>query len=111
MKALLRLSLLMVIVGSGLLLAGYLVLELSSMHHLMQVVQTHRWLLLLWRYGLYAVCILLWPYFIKFVGLRQKWPPETIAYFSQQRLKLLGFFIIIEVFFVYNLVGHLIAWL
>jgi hypothetical protein len=95
----------------GLLFFGHVFLEHSSASHVSQALLRYHWVFVLWRYGLYAFVLAIWPYFIEFVGIRQKWQPQAIVYLSNQRLKLLGFFVIIEVFFVYNLVGHLFAWL
>jgi|GEM_PF-3478519 hypothetical protein len=95
----------------GLLFFGHVFLEHSSASQGSQVLIQHHWALMLWRYGLYLFVLAMWPYFIGYMGIRQRWQPEIIIYLSNQRLKLLGLFAIIEVFFVYNLLGHLFLWL
>ncbi|PIQ43257.1 MAG: hypothetical protein COV52_01950 [Gammaproteobacteria bacterium CG11_big_fil_rev_8_21_14_0_20_46_22] len=95
----------------GLLFFGHVCVEHSSASKLSQVLAQYHWALSLWRYGLYTLVLIIWPYFIEFVGIRQKWRAETILYLSNQRLKLLALFAFIEIFFVYNLLGHLFVWL
>lgn len=111
MKTLLYLSLLVITLVIGLLLSSHLVMEFSSMHRLTQIIQKYHGVLFLWRCGFYTIILALWPHFIKVIAARQKWSIETIVYLSKQRTKLLEIIVIIEVFFVYNFLGHLIVWL
>jgi len=111
MKTLLRLLLLIVILGLGLFFISHYLVTLSSTHVLSQTLTRFHWVFSAWRYILYALIIVLWPYFIGLIGKSQRWPKETILYLSNQRLKLFALFVIIEVFFVYNLIGHLFVWL
>ena len=111
MKTLLRLLLIVLIFAAGLFLISHYLMELNSAKTLSQVIQQYHLVFTIWRYGLYALVLILWPYFIEKVGVRQKWHAQTIVYLSNQRLKLLGLFVFIEAFFVYNLLGHLFSWL
>jgi hypothetical protein len=110
MSTLLKIMGIAIITCLSLLFLGHLFLEHNSAKTGLQVIQKYHLAFTLWRYGLYALVLLLWPYFIEKVGIRQKWPTQTIVYLSNQRLKLLGFFAFIEIFFVYNLLGHLLTW-
>lgn len=111
MKTLLRLLPIVLIFAVGLFLISHYLMELNSAKTLSQVIQRYHLVFTVWRYGLYALVFILWPYFIEKVGIRQKWPAQVINYLSHQRLKLLGLFVFIEAFFVYNLLGHLFSWL
>ena len=111
MKTLLRLILFIVILGLGLFFISHYLVHLSSTHILSHTLTHYHWVFTTWRYALYVLIILFWPYFIGLIGKSQHWPEETVVYFSRQRLKLLALFMIIEVFFVYNLLGHLFVWL
>ena len=101
-----------VLVGAILLtLLGHAFIKFNASSHIMQVASKYHLIFLIWRYALYALAIALWPYFIVTIGKSQGWPKEVITYFRKQRIKLLFFFIFIELFFVYNLLGHLLMWL
>lgn len=111
MKTLLRLTLFIVTLGLGLFFISHYLVVLGSTHVLSQTLAEYHCVFTAWRYTLYALVIILWPYFIGLIGESQHWPKETILYLSGQRLKLFALFAIIEVFFVYNFIGHLFLWL
>lgn len=111
MKKLLQFCLLIFVVSTALLLISHCVMEINSVQTVSQVIVQHSWVFTLCRYGLYAIVLICWPYFIEFIGIRQKWSPETVIYLSHQRLKLFGLLAFIEIFFVDNLLGHLFMWL
>lgn len=111
MSTLLKIIGIAIITCLGMLFIGHLCLEHNSAKTLSQVIQHHHLLFTVWRYALYGLVLILWPYFIEKVGARQKWSAQVVDYLSHQRFKLLGLFAFIEAFFVYNLLGHLFAWL
>ncbi len=111
MKTLLRLLLIVLIFAAGLFLISHYLVEHNSAKTLSQVIQRHYLVLAVWRYVLYGLVLILWPYFIKKRGVRQKWPAQTIIYLSHQRFKLLGLFVFIEVFFVDDFLGHVFIYL
>lgn len=95
----------------GLLAFGHVFLEHSSVLKISQVFRHYDWVLMVIHYGIVTIMLILWPYFVRFVGKHQHWPPQTITYLSRQRLALLGFFIIVDLLFVYNTVGHVVVWI
>lgn len=111
MKLLLRLCLFTLILSTGLFFISHYLMELNATQALSQVIAKHSLLFMFPRYGLYIAALILWPMLIEWIGTRQNWQAQTIVYLSNQRIKVFCFFVIIEVLFVYNLIGHLIAWL
>lgn len=87
---------------------GHSMMSLTSSYAPSKSLSDHRYFFMLWRYGLYALILILWPYFVACVGKKQNWSAETVHYFSNQRIKLFSLFLIFEVFFVFNLIGHLL---
>lgn len=73
--------------------------------------QPYFWVFTLWRYSLYILILMAWPCLIKTIGNRRNWPKRTIVYLAHQRFKLFFLFVLVEIFFEYNLLGHLIAWI
>ena len=61
------------------------------------------------RYVVYAVFIYCWPRIIIFVGRWRVWPSTYIVQLKAKRWFVFSFFLIIEVFFFYNLLGRLFA--
>lgn len=111
MKKLLLVLLFVFLLIGGLFFISHYLLFLDSNHALSKKLTNYHWILMIWRYVFYALIITLWPYFVKCVGARQHWQAETIGYFSNQRLKLLGLFAIFEVFFVFNIAGKIFGYL
>lgn len=111
MKTIVKLTL-AIFIGVCLLTGiGHLVLQHSSVKDSMQVVSPYFMGFLALRYTLYVLCVVFWPKIIFFIGVARKWHPEFTGYLAQQRVKVLVFFILIEVLFVFNILGHLFAWL
>jgi hypothetical protein len=102
---------LLILVALSLLALGHFFLQHNSALRFKQVLLHYHGLFALWRYGLYAIMLICWPYFIVFMGKRQNWQRETVVYLSNQRLKLFGLFAIIELFFIHNGIGHIMTWL
>lgn len=111
MSTLFKFVLVIVIVCIGLLFFGHVFLGHNIFNRLTQFLVKHRWVFIFWRYGFYSLILVVWPHFIKFIGIRKNWQPQVLIYFSNQRLKLFGLFVIIEIFFIYNLIAHLFAWM
>ncbi|MBX9706200.1 MAG: hypothetical protein K2Q14_04670 [Gammaproteobacteria bacterium] len=111
MSNLLKIAVITLIVCIAMMGIGHFFLQYSVVNKGLQTITAHYWAFALFRYLLYGLVVLYWPIFIKISGKRQHWTEETIAIFSKLRLKLIGLFIIIEVFFVYNLLSHLVIWL
>ncbi|PIZ05146.1 MAG: hypothetical protein COY58_00400 [Gammaproteobacteria bacterium CG_4_10_14_0_8_um_filter_38_16] len=87
---------------------GHSMISLTSGDSISKNASHYRYLFMLWRYGLYALILILWPYFVACIGKKQKWNAETIHYFSNQRIKLFVLFLIFEIFFVFNVISHLL---
>lgn len=104
MKQILKLFLLIVIIAAGLLCVSHIFLMHSNFNS-----SQHHYGLIIWRYACYALVLIMWPYAVKFIGTCNNWHEETVLYFSNQRLKVLVLFILIECFFVYNIVGRLFS--
>ena len=101
----------MILLASILLVTtGHFLLSAAPSGGIAAFAKQHTRWLMLWRYSCYAVIITLWPYFIAFLGRSQGWTKQVIFYLQHQRLKLLGFFIIIELLFFVNVVGLLFTW-
>lgn len=108
MKALLRLTLIVLVFGVSLFLCSHYILECNSTQVLSQGILKNYLIFTLWRFSLYAVMMSLWSYLIREIGNKKKWSIQVINYFSQQKIKLLIFFSFIEIFFVWNALGYLI---
>ena len=84
-------------------LIGFLLLGLSHellMHQKalsVMDVSSHKNALMYWRFLLYAMVIACWPITMKSIGKRK------------QYLLVLLFFILTEIFFVYNILGHVFS--
>ncbi len=111
MKKLLKISCIVLFLSSGLLLISHFLLEHNAPNTVSQVMNHYGWIFTVWRYLMYADLLWLWPSLIKVIGVRQNWEAEIIHYFSHQRFKLFILFALIELLFVYNIVGHLWLWL
>ncbi len=105
MSTFLKLAVCIAISVVGLVCTAQVILE--SHIDLSQIFIQSPWVLLAWRCLNYGLILILWPYAIRWIGLQQQWKPHTIFYVTQQRFKLLILFVIIELFFVYNVVGRL----
>ncbi|MBX9705202.1 MAG: hypothetical protein K5Q00_03020 [Gammaproteobacteria bacterium] len=111
MSKLLKIAFITLIACIALLSVGHLLLEYSSLEQGLQTITTHYWHFALFRYVIYGLIVFFWPPIVKKIGLKRHWPEDIIQLFSRQRLKLLSLFILIEIFFVYNLIGHMVVWL
>lgn len=109
MKTLLKLGGLVIVLSTILLLVSHFLIDSAS--HLSHFTSKYHFLFQYWHYGLYIVILLLWPVFIQKMGEFKNWPTERILFFTNQRLKLVALFIVIEVLFVYNALGHLLVLL
>lgn len=107
----LKFIMILIIITVALLFSGHVILEHSAPKMVMQVLVHYHWIVIIWRYLIYLIVIMLWPWFIQTVGKSKSWSTEMMVYFSAQRLKIALFFAIIEIFFVYNLVGHVLVWI
>lgn len=92
-----------------LLFLSHILLQNNSSNQFLQGIKQHQLILTFWRFSLYILAILFWPVFIKIIGKRQHWPDKLVYQLSHQRTKLLIFFVIIEIFFIYNLIGYLLG--
>ncbi len=96
-------------------LVGFLLLclshELLTHQQVLSVmdISSNREGLMYWRYALYVAVILSWPNIIRYLGKRNQWSQESIDYLAKRQLLVLLFFVIIELFFVYNLLGHVFS--
>ena len=96
-------------------LIGFLLLGLSHellMHQKalsVMDVSSHKNALMYWRFLLYAMVIACWPITMKSIGKRQQWSEDQVNYMSKQYLLVLLFFILTEIFFVYNILGHVFS--
>ncbi len=99
------------LLSGGLIAISHFFLEHNATLALSQAVGHYRILVTIVRYIIYAFIIILWPFIAQKVGARQQWSTATVSYLTHQRIRLLVLFIIIEVFFVYDLFGHLLSWL
>lgn len=84
----------------GLFFCSHFLFASYSVKALSQVVLNYQFVLTVWRYSFYILVLLLWRYFIEKIGLKQKWSREVIDYLSNQHLKVLMFFVVIEILFV-----------
>ena len=107
-KAISMMIILMVVTG------GFFCLLLMLSHEILMHqkillatnARSHSTMLMCWRYILYGFVILCWPMGIRYLGRQRQWSEESIHYLSRQRMLVLAFFVIVELFFVYNLMGH-----
>ncbi len=90
---------------------GHVMLDHNSLKAAVQALNQHYWIITLCRYAVYLFIIIMWPYFISFLGKRQKWSAETIASLSEQQIRLGLLLAIIEIFYIYNVIGHIFFWL
>jgi hypothetical protein len=111
MKLLLRFSFCIFLLSLGLFFTSHYIMELGSTQALSQAMRKYHLAWMLWHYSLYLVVVALWPYFIGLIAKRQHWSEEVKLYLSNQRLKLIIFFVLIELLLVHNLLGQVIAWL
>ena len=111
MSTLLKILIITVIACLGMLFFSHFCLELNAPSKSLQLIVHYHFAFCIWRYFLYIVVLVFWPKLIEWIGVQQNWQAQTIIYLSNQRIKVFCFFVIIEVFFVSNVIGHLIAWL
>lgn len=104
-KAISMIVMLMVITGGCLLMLSH---EWLAHQKVLSAANatSHSTMLMCWRYVLYGFIMLCWPTGIRYLGKQKRWSQESIDYLSKQRIVVFLFFVIIELFFVYNLVGH-----
>ena len=88
---------------------GQVLLKHSSTGMILQGFHRYFWALMIGRYSLYGTLIYGWPYFVGHIGKKKHWPKAYIKRLQKQRLMLFLFFVFIEVFFVYNALGHLFS--
>ena len=108
LKTISMIIMLMAVTGGFLLIVSH---ELLTHQKTLSVINisSHREGLMYWRYGLYLIAVLLWPSSIRYLGERSHWAQESIDYLAKRQLLVLLFFAIIELFFVYNLLGHVFS--
>ena len=111
MSTLLKIAFITFIACIGLLSLGHLLLEYNPVRESLQTLTTHYWSFALFRYILYGLVVVFWPKIIRKIGIKKQWNEGIIQVLSQQRIKVLSFFILIEIFFVYNLISRIIVWL
>ena len=109
MSAILKFIFFIFIASVCFLLFGHFILGHTSTLFLSQTLIKYHWAFTIWRYLIYVLALIFWPYIVELIGTRKNWQPQTIIYLSNQRVKLFWLFVIIEVFFVYNLVGRVIG--
>lgn len=109
-KAISMIFILMVITGGFLLMLSH---ELLSHQKVLSKANaaSHGTMFMCWRYVLYGFITLCWPIGIRYLGKQKRWSRESIDYLSKQRIAVFLFFLIIELFFVDNLLGHVIKLL
>lgn len=105
-KAISMMVMLMVITGGCLLILSHALLVHQKLFSGIDG-KSHTMMFMCWRYILYGFIILCWPAGVRYLGKQKRWSQESIEYLSHQRVLVFFFFVIIELFFVYNLVGHL----
>ena len=111
MTATLKFILFIFIASLCLLFFGHFILGHTSTLPLSHTLIKYHRVFTIWRYLIYVLALIFWPHIIEFIGTRKNWQPQTIIHLSNQRTKLFWLFVIIEVFFVYNLVGRVLVWL
>lgn len=99
------------LLSGSLIVISHYFLEHNAAPALSQAIAHCRILITVIRYIIYALILIYWPFFIRKVGVNRQWPTTIIEQWSHQRIKLLGLFAMIEVLFVYNVLGHIFIWL
>ena len=74
-------------------------------------LESHTIQFAIWRYMAFFLVIYFWPQIIKGLGKLRKWHPRVIVKLIRFRWKMVGFFVLFELLFVYNLFGKTVGFI